>query len=202
MEINFESELRYISSKLGNAPRKFSWFERLVRIRCDKPSWDWKNNELAITINNWYDIYKYGTVAWGKVIQANVLMFSEGIHDCPGELIVCKDNFSYNEIVSLAHDLYSLKGNSDDLEDLETKDYAMHLEDEHTHRYGIDVPKSIINKDKYFISTIYFQRKHLPNKYISNGLVPVLYLDQLSNRIVTIPHQYWSEEFKNWWIGE
>ena len=196
--IDLKKELSIISSKIGKSPRKFSWYERHFLLKCSLPQWDWENDGIANTIKNWQKILESGELAWAQIIQANSLMFSKGKNDSPGELIICKNNCSFEKLEKLAQSLFLLKGQSKNIKNEEEKKFAIHLEDEITCNFGLKIPETICKDKGYFVSVGFFQRKHLPKRKISNGFLPVFY-SSITHEIVIVPKQYWSKEFKKWW---
>ena len=194
-----DQEFEGLLEQLGMPPRKFNWIDRKFINKCSKPAWDWEKSDVAVIINSWNDILINGKLGWAHLIQANSLMFSPGKYDSPGELVVCKNKCFPEELERIAEELYSLKGQSGSLSDPEEKDYALHLEDEISGRFGLPVPKSISERDDLFISSCFFQRKRLPKRYLENSFFPVLYLEESPFTVMIVPDFYWSRTFRKWW---
>lgn len=193
--------MSHIKKKIGSPPRKFGLIDKLFKLRIIKPDWDWKSEEISKTVVNWEKVFHHGHLAWGQIIQVNTLLFEEGNENCPGELLIdpFPDENSIEKLQMIANHLYSLKGNSNQINDLESKEFAQYLENQLIRVYGLKVPKDIGSNDNLFVSTVYFQRKHLMRRKIMNGLIPVLYLNEDPKVVVMVPYQYWSDHFKEWW---
>lgn len=200
--MDFQIELEYIADKLGEVPRQFNIFQRMSYLRLSMPLWDWRKDDISKTITNWDKTIKHGKLAWGHIIQVNSLLFYEGKDNCPGEMLVCTDNLPHipKLLSEISHELYLLKGKSNQLKGSDNIEFAKYLEDELIRVYGMKVPSIISDKANCFISTVYFQRNHLPTKIIDNSLFPVLYLDADPKVVVPVPYQFWSKVFKEGWI--
>lgn len=197
--MNFAKELEKLNKKLGATPRTFSLYDRVFTIKCSPPAWDWSNDPLSATILRWENLFKHGKIGWGNIIQVNSLLFEKGKYDHPGELLVSTGNTTPEEMRAMCMGLYELKGNSAEITDPETKEFAEHLENEMTRVFGLKVPETIANDNDCFISSVFFQRNHLPNKKITNGFFPVFYSEQDPKIVIVIPSKFWSKEFLKWW---
>lgn len=198
---DFKEEIRHIERELGESPRDFGFFKKLTLLRLNKPDWNWREDEIKTTVEHWNRVLKTGKLGWGIIIQVNELLFERGRVNCPGEMLVCTSpNLDTEFMTRLVNTLFDLKGNSKHLTNKEEYYIANYLENELIRVYGLKVPKSIANLEDCFISTVFFQRKHIPGKAIVNPFFPILYSDTDPKVVIPVPHQYWTEEFKTWWF--
>lgn len=203
MELNFKNILLDIENNIGKPGRKFSFIDKLTWLKLDKPQWNWKDDDIAILINNWHRVFKEGKLTWGHIIQANVLMFEPGKANCPAEVLLWLDSldrFDIDEFESMADELYELKGESDILEDKDEKEYAEHLEDEMERNFGSNIPHSISQGYNVKSSVIYCQRKHIPNGVLNVSILPMLYLNENPMLTVIVPQKFWSKEYLELWM--
>lgn len=193
--------LKHIENRIGKHPRKFNLWDRLTWLKLDKPSWDWKNDEIRNTVLNWNYVFKHGKLGWGYIIQVNNLMFEASPLNCPGDILIWNDQKPVDRelLEDIATQLYELKGYSEFLDDPEEKEYAARMEDELTRSYGLKVPESINKGLDIKVSTIFFQRKHIPNRVITSSLFPILYLDTHPMVVVMVPYKFWPKEFIEEW---
>ncbi len=195
--MNYKSILKQIEDNIGKKPRRFNFIDKLTWLRLRKPEWDWHNDNITLTINDFHRTFEEGKLAWAHIIQANKLMFRPGNVNCPGELLVWVDgniDFNVEDIEVMANVLFDLKGTSETITDPETKKFAEYLENEFIRNYGLKVPNKVSNGIDFRICTVFFQRHHIPNGVITNGLFPVLYLEENPMVVVIVPHRFWTQE--------
>jgi len=107
--------IRKCVDNFGEAPREFSLWDRLTYFRVSKPAWlrSDPTDELTTHFKNLKSVFTNGTVTWGHIVQANVLMFEDGSHNCPGELVYSIENhnrFDPEYLQCVAGELFRLKG--------------------------------------------------------------------------------------------
>ncbi|GAO42713.1 hypothetical protein [Flavihumibacter petaseus] len=200
--MNFQSILKNIGSKLGNEPRSFNLIDRLTWFKQDIPQWDWQDDAISNSVYLWKDTFTRGRLSWGHIIQVNSMMFSEGTIDCPGEVLIWRDDpeqFDADRFESIAGNLFQMKGNSKEFTNNEERDFAEYLENELTRAYGIKVPQRLTDGLNLRVSTVLFQRRHLPDRIITNSLLPILYLNESPMVAVVVPHKFWPRQFLAAW---
>ena len=199
----FQDMLTYIEQQLGATPRKFSIFDRMSWLKLHEPSWNWADDDIRYTIENWNDIFKNGRLAWAHIIQVNKLMFAAGDTNCPGEIVVWCDKseiFDLSILAEIAHNLYELKGHSEELVNVDEKFFAQYLENQKIRVYGLKVPTSLSRGVNARVSTIFFQRKHIPGRKITYSFFPVLYLQRPTMAVAMVPYKFWPENLYKHWL--
>lgn len=193
--------LKHIEKKMGECPRKFNFWDKLTWLKLNKPSWDWENDVIRHTVLNWNRVFSHGKLGWGHIIQVNNLMFEKSPFDCPGDILIWNDHKPVDRALmeDMATRLYELKGYSEYLDDSIEKEYATRMENEWTRSYGLKVPESIAQQIDVKISTIFFQRKHIPDQVITHSFFPVLYLETDPMVVVMVPYKFWPKEFIEHW---
>lgn len=189
----------------GDAPRKLSFWNRLTYLYLPKP--DWLERDPADLLNtifkNARKVFSEGVVVWGHIIQVNALMFEEGIHNCPGEVVYSLEDSlgtDPNTLERIAHKLFSLKGTEP--EDPELEGIARYLTDEMIRVFGLAVPHCISPDIRCQISTVFFVRKHLPMRRVCASLLPLIVLPRHPFVAIPLPERYWPEELIDWWSQE
>jgi hypothetical protein len=194
--------LRKCIQNFGQPPRAVSLWDRLSYFHVPKPIWLRLNpaDKLTTHFKNLNTLYSEGIVVWGHIIQANVLMYEEGRHNCPGELV-----YSINDpnrvdpeyLRGVAQELFRLKGTEPSNPELQT--IANYLTDEMIRVFGLPVPSSISQSNRCAISTTYFFRKHLPKRRLCKRLLPVVVNRQKPHTATVLPERYWPLELVEWW---
>lgn len=186
----------------GEPPRRFSIWDRLSYLNVPKPSWLQLNSadKLTTHFKHLNTLYSEGIVVWGHIVQANQLMFKDGPHSCPADLVYSIDapilvHPEYLEDVAM--ELYGLKGTKPS--DPELQPIAHHLTDEYTRVFGWPVPSSISPSIRCKTSTTYLFRKHLPKRRLCTSLLPVIVNRQEPHTATVLPERYWPVELVEWW---
>ena len=180
--------------------RKQQMFCHPFHYTAEAPSWV-EGDKMEAHFSNFKELMENGRIIWGVLIQANVLLFSEGDDDCPGELLYCTDpNFSdLGALMKIRDQIGSLKGTKP--EDPELGEIAHYLTDEMIRVFGLDVPKVVSGNLNCKISTTFFMRKHFPDRMLSQGIMPILTYQKNGETFATpVPSDFWPEDFKEWWI--
>ena len=200
--MNWDKILSYINKKMGRTPRRFNILDKWSWFKQDKPDWLWQNDDIRISVNNWEKVFTHGKITWGHIIQANRLMFQQSTANCPGEILIWHEKtkaFDPDSFSLVAEKLYELKGYSKFLDEPDEKEFANYLEDEHIRTYGMRVPESISDNLDLRVSTIFFQRRHIPDGVVKRSLFPILYLEDDPMVIVMVPYKFWPKEFLSHW---
>lgn len=200
--MDYQQVLRYIEGKLGPTPRQFNLIDRLTWFKQDKPDWDWKNDDIRHSVENCKNVFTHGSLSWGHIIQVNVLMFERSDDNCPGEVVIWNDDlasFDAKLLATTANKLYRTKGHSGKLLDAEEKKFAAYLENEMIRTYGLPVPKRFCNGVDLRVSTMFFQRRHIPGAVISSSLFPVLYLKEDPMVTAMVPYRFWPASYLKQW---
>jgi hypothetical protein len=202
----FQDLITECAENFGEPPREFSIWDRLTYWRVVRPKWLQKNpnDELETLFLNMRNLREDGRVVWGHIVQANSLLFSPGIHDCPAEVVYSLDDsnpIGPEELGEIASALYALKNTEPDDPALAT--IAHHQTDELSRFYGKPVPRSISPRYKCRISTIYILRKHLPEpgRYLQLPFFPIIVYPAKPYVTLPLPSRYWPDELVEWWTS-
>ncbi len=200
--MDYDDILKQVEAALGAAPRSFGLMDRLTWYKQDLPYWDWKNDDIHPSVDYWKRVFAHGRLTWGHLVQANNLMYEKSDVNYPGEVLIWHDRsqpFDFHMCTYAARTLYALKGTSSELTDEEERVFAQNLEGEMHRSYGVPVPARIAQGVDLRTSTIFFQRRHIPNKVITAPLFPLLYLEEGPMVPVMVPHKFWPKEFLAVW---
>ena len=199
--MNFDKELEYCRQNFGMAgSRNYSFLDRLFYMNVKKPSWCDRSDDLWGLFANKWNVFSKGFVVWGHIVQANTLLFEEGVHDCPASVVFSiypKSRIKPNELAYAASCMYQLKNTTPDDEELRA--IADKLTDEVTRTFGMNVPKRFSGEHDLFEATTFVSRKHLPNGILSQSLFPLVVTLTKPFYCLPLPSKFWScELIKSW----
>ncbi|MCC9602282.1 hypothetical protein LOC67_17140 [Stieleria sp. JC731] len=189
------------SNFFGRASIKKVW-DKFTYLRVPKPDWlgEDPSDRLSVLFDNLEMLYADGTIVWGRIIQANGLLFESGEDNCPGEVVYSLTDRADNEpecLTDIAGRLYQLKGTTP--ADSELLNIARYLSDEHVRVFGLPVPHSVNASLRCKISTTYFYRKHLPGGRLCTMLLPIVVSRNSPHFAMPLPQKYWPKELVAWW---
>jgi len=160
------------------------------------PSWA-VNDPLARLWKDFPTLLKAARVVWAHIVQANELLFQRGSQDCPGEVVYDPRGLKEaGDLAVVAEQLFSLKGTKPF--DSELVAVADHLTSERSRVFGRPVPKKISEYPLRF-STIFFCRKHLPNRRLSLPCFPILVNEECLGSVMVLPSRWWPAELIDVW---
>jgi hypothetical protein len=199
-----DSILEECRARLGPAPRRFSWYDRATYLFTPKPQWA-KGDDLETFFTHRAALLREGIVVWGHVVQANSLMYrrEEGITggpNCPGEVVYSPDSgsdVSPAELMFVARALFALKGTTQD--DAESQSFSDYLANERVRVFGKPVPKSLSPQYPCLVSTVFFEREHLPGDCLRQSFFPLLLSPQEPRVAMPLPARYWPKTFTVTW---
>jgi hypothetical protein len=186
----------------GNPPRSFGWWDRNTYLRVPTPLWAKlnKSEKLNELFKNVPTLFKEGVIVWGQIIQANQLLFSPGKDNCPGEVLFSASKRVESQVDVLrdvAASLYGLKGTQP--EEPHAATVAEYLTNEMIRVFGLKAPDLIGCGISCRISTTFFVRKHLPNGYLSNSVLPLVVLPREPYYAMPLPSRYWAPALIREW---
>jgi hypothetical protein len=177
-------------------------------------------DELYRQVEAIEDLYRYGKVVWGVVINSDAALaepMSEEERDTP---------FA-NHRVSCADILFDPSGQAR-VEDLQAKAsqlmdaigtvnqppnttpdvafYQLHYQDDTSRVFNLAYPASIAATN-YRITTSWIWRRHLPNGMLSNSIVPIIiHTNAYQNKpeqgeIMVLPSQLWDKAYYHYWLS-
>jgi hypothetical protein len=147
-----------------------------------------------------------GQVVWSHVIQANEVLFDpndEGDDDWPALVLYSLDptfDGTPEQLQQLASKLFRLR--SERIADREGRKFMALIKDEMARPMHVPVPKSFgLGRDLY-MSALSIHRKHLPERYLAQGLFPLLVNPAETTSVMLLPSRWWSEILIALWEAE
>jgi hypothetical protein len=192
--------LHICQRNFGMAPRSFSWIDRFTYLSIRTPSWA-INDTLQTFFKNQNRLMCQGNLVWGAVVQANTALFIAGRTSYPADVIFSDKtppDFDPEILTEIATIVFRLK-NTEPTDPLLLK-VAKHLTDEYDRTFGLLVPSSFCLNISCELSTIYIDRQHLPNGYLSRSLFPLIVSPSQPKIATILPSRYWPSAMIDWWI--
>lgn len=148
---------------------------------------------LSKQVKNARRLVEEGAVVWGAIVQANMLMFEPGSTNLPGNVIYSAskrmDAHPY-KYLEWAGELFSLKGKN--IKDPQLRKFACDLADERGRGGRLDIPPALTGQVQCYMNDIQFERKHLPDGYLSTAFYPLLIHRELPY-VMVLPVWYWTK---------
>lgn len=185
----------------GKSPRKFSLYRRW-KNKMPMPQWvrDCNDKRFEEIFMNQSLLLQEGQIVWGRVIQANELLFSPGAQDHPAAIIYSLDKRLDRDpdILEVAASLlYQLKGENTDSPELQI--FADKLTDEMVTDLKLPIPLELTEGLECFYTCIMVHRSHLPNRILSMGLFPLVVYPTKTDATMILPCHYWPSFFVDLW---
>ncbi len=196
--------LDYVRERYDAHGRDAGWWMRTFYHGVWPPRWMERDDRLRVLFKRRADIMREGRICWGATIQANMLLFSPGLANCPGEVVISLDPAIDDEpelLVDVARRIGELKG--EECEDEISQRISDHLADEHERSLGWSVPESLAGQTPCCAMVTVFFRKHLPGRCLLGHFYPMLVLPSRNTMLTTmLPGRYWHPEFRARWLGD
>ncbi|HEY0584970.1 MAG TPA: hypothetical protein VGD52_02465 [Pseudoduganella sp.] len=156
-----------------------------------RPSWA-DGDDIDLWFQNVGALFHGGRLVWGLITQANYLMWQEGSAGCPGEVLYdLRGIQGADELVPLATAVSAYKCTRP--LDHRLAFLADHMTAETTRSFGLPLPLRLSSADLR-MTTIFFERKHLPGGYLHSSPVPLLIHDAYPGIVTVLPHRFWTAE--------
>ncbi|MBC8139122.1 MAG: hypothetical protein H8F28_24885 [Fibrella sp.] len=201
-EVYFEQVLQDAQTRFGDAPRRFGFWRYFFGVWMRVPAW------LPIT-DGLFQIWLHqrrlindGDVVWGCLVQANQAMFRWGLESLPGDVIYCSEPGRYvspGELAAVAHRAYALKGEIAGSPGEQA--VADHLANELERVFGLVVPRSLSPRFDCALSTLCFDRWHLPGMHLARSFFPLIVSRTDPKVVMVLPSCFWSDSFRKEWKG-
>ena len=151
-------------------------------------------------------LWKKGIVVWGRLVQANNLLFEPGRWDHPA-VIVCSPvplfDSNIKELTRIAQDLYQLKDKK--LEHPEMVDFVTFAEvitNEMDCLFNVKIPTSLTFNQLVYFTSIMVCRKHLPGGYLKSAWFPTLIAPDTTSAAMILPSKYWFSDVLDCWCSD
>lgn len=157
----------------------------------ERPSWA-DGDSIDLWFQNVGALFLGGRLVWGRVTQANKLMWQEGSANCPGEVLYDLRGIPGGEDLGpIADAIYDYKCTRP--LDHRLAFLSDHLTEEMTRSFGLPLPLRLSSADLR-LTTIFFDRKHLPGGYLHSSLLPLLIHDDYPGIVTVLPERFWTVE--------
>jgi hypothetical protein len=165
-------------------------------VRINAPLWI-DRDPMRRTFFRHTDIWNGGKVVWGRIVQANNMLFSPGQDDCPADVLYdTSAKLPFTALKGPSARLFALRSGA--TANPEEKAFADHLNNELTRAAGITVPKSI-SELPLLVSTVLIHRPHLPDGKLSLAFFPVVMNEKHPGAIMVLPSRWWPVGFRELW---
>jgi hypothetical protein len=188
-----------VREAIGSAPRRLGILTRL-RLHAWPPSWLWlRLDELLEVYRRQGMLLREGSIVWGALVQANLLLFEPGPEDHPAMAVYSSDSLFEDDpdrLVAIARRLFALKGTTP--EDPGERRLAEMITDEMERGMGWAVPKSCTGGREVRSTTFMVFRRHLPGKVLSCSWFPLLTHPE-TPAVMIVPWEYWPPDLVRIW---
>jgi hypothetical protein len=181
-------------------PKQLTPWDHLTHLRIHQPAYA-RIDQLNTFFRKKKDLLKRGQIVWGQTIQANQYLYHPGCDDAPAEVIFCPElsqTIDPDRLTPIAQKFQSLKGTQP--EDPELAALAASITDEYDRHFGLPLPQCLSPDFPTETSVIYIVRKHLPNGYLSQKILPLLVYPEQPRVVMVLPCRYWPTAMEDWWI--
>ena len=196
--------LDYARQRYDAQGRHAGWWTRTFYHGVWPPRWMDRDDKLRILFERRVKIMRQGRIYWGATVQANRLLFSPGLANCPGEVVFSLDPSIDDRpevLVDVAGRIGELKGA--ECEDEVFQRISDHLADEYQRTLGWPVPERLAGETPCRVSDTVFFRKHLPGRCLSGPYYPMfVYASGKAMLTTMLPGRYWHPQFRARWLGE
>jgi hypothetical protein len=159
------------------------------------PHWI-EGDPLSQLFKNFAFLLEHGRAVWAHAVQANSGLFEAGSNGAPGEIVYDPTGTLWPEALQpIASALFDLRGqigklNPNDPEQAGLHAIAAHLKAQTTRAFGLKVP-SLLSDHPLLLSTVFFERKHLPGEKLVLPYFPVLINEQCPGFAMVLPGRWW-----------
>jgi hypothetical protein len=162
------------------------------------PPWMSQQEPLHAIIEQQFLLHTKGTIVWGALVQANKMLFTAGLDDCPGTLIYSGDTwFDARPLAlrALAQEVFNLKnaqqGQAPQLA------VAGLRPSEQERPMGRRLPPALTDKGVYESAFMVF-RRHIPGGTLRSGCVPIL-VHPSTTAVMVVPCEFWPRQMVELW---
>lgn len=153
---------------------------------------------LAKLFKDFSILLEHGKPVWAHIVQANTGIFEAGEAGLPGEIVYDPQGaLSPEALAPIAASLLELRKRQAELDPYDPDQAALHAIAEHlnaetTRAFGMSVPPQI-STQALLISTMFFERKHLPGGTLVLPYFPVLISEKCPGSAMVLPGKWWPQ---------
>ncbi|MFD5110057.1 hypothetical protein [Streptomyces cinereoruber] len=177
---------------LGEAPRRFSWFDKFSYLRIPRSDWVEREDPLAQILKDQNLLLAEGRLVWGALVQANSALFERGRDDLPAAVIYSPDavfDDSPDLLLDIAQKLYRLKGTRQ--QDPELAAFSRMLASEMDREMQMEVPRRLTGSVTVYCTDIIVARRHLPGRVLNEQVFPLLIAPERTAMTMMLPSRFW-----------
>jgi hypothetical protein len=182
--------------QLGPAPRVIG----NQRVRFPPPSWMSYSDALYRTYVDTDTLLCHGDVVWGRIVQANQLLFSAGPDDCPAAVLFAEDrsfDTSPQRLGRAADEVYDLK--EAEAHDDAYRRIKEHLIDERERVWRMPIPAGIARGKPLALATVMIHRAALPLPYLATTYLPLVVAAEVPT-VIVLPKALWAADLVQAWL--
>ncbi len=192
---------------LGELRDSFKARQQTLNMRTFGPNWmappPWMNEQepLHTVIDQQFLLHTKGTIVWAALVQANKLLFTPGLDDCPGTLLYSGDTwFDARPLAlrALAQEVFTQK-NGRQASQAPQLSIAGLRQAEQPRLMGERVSPTLTDKTVYASAFMVF-RKHIPGGVLRSGCVPIL-VHPSTPAVMVVPHEFWPQALVDLWVA-
>lgn len=187
--------------EIYNEKKKRFSIVNIFRDKLCMPRWvKDSNDELKVIYEDASLLYKEGDIVYAYLIQANSLLFKEGVNNHPACVLFSTDKYfddNLDKLEVLARHLYDYKGAEDVPENI--RKFIDVITDEYIRLFNVKLPYEITKGRDVYYTTIMVHRNHIPGRYIKESYFPLLIAQNKTKASIILPKHYWSEDMLRRW---
>ncbi|MFI8341868.1 hypothetical protein ACIF8W_17610 [Streptomyces sp. NPDC085639] len=180
-------------ASLGEAPRRFSWFDKFRYLRIPRSDWVEREDPLAEILEAQDVLLTEGRLVWGAIVQANNDLFARGWHDLPAAVIYSPDTAVFGGspdlLLDIARKLYRLKGTHQ--HDPELAAFSRMLASEMDREMRLEVPRRLTGSVTVYCTDIIVARRHLPGRVLNEPIFLLLIAPEHTAMTMMLPSRFW-----------
>jgi hypothetical protein len=180
-------------ASLGEAPRDFSWRDKVGYLRIPRPVWLRRKDPLAEILRAQDLLLTEGRLVWGAIVQANTLLFKPGWQNHPAAVVYSPDTALFDDnpdlLLDIARKLYRVKGTQQ--ADPELAAFSRMLASERDREMRMEVPRSLTGSAAVHCTDIIVARRHLPGRVLSERVFPLLIAPERTAMTMMLPSRFW-----------
>lgn len=190
--------------KLGNPPRKISFFQKLF-TKLPKKGWILKSGTgLEKVYEDQGLLMEKGKVIWGAVVIANEVLW-QGDDDATAAIIFSMDSYyddNLKDLLSLAKLINKIAKSGTTKYDPALKPVIDSIISRNTPLFNSQLPESFTDGRKVYFTVLPVFLKHLPFPVLQQGWFPMLAHPAKTNMTMVLPYKYWVNKLQdNWFQG-
>lgn len=169
-----------------------------------RPFWLWrdKKNRINEVFRDAELLRSQGTVVWGQIVQANMLLHDPNNHqNCPAAIIYSLDTYYDGNVIELeeiASSLYAVKGEATTPQ---LQEFSRILEDEYETNMRLQIPHSLTGGRDVYYTCIMVHRNNLPLPYLGASSFPLLVAPEKTESSMILPYPFWSDAATGIWLS-